>query len=315
MTSLSLLTDEPTRYPGCCLSLSLPLLDTIKTLLQSIPLIAQSVNTITNEESPHGCISTPPQSALVLSIGSGTGLLEELLHAYLNHGSHNSLPTPNHLNFIRNWRVEGVEVNQAVNIHLPEDRINHVAGTWAVHESRARDTSALMFVYPRDSALVRRYIDEFMGSTLNRERTDENEQGGRGKDEVVNENSYESDGKHANEAIKRGETRVRDNPETCGTSHGNVQLVLWLGPKCDWEDTGFGSLGGSHEFEVLDMRDDIGLAEYEILAAIRRKTTTPSNMQDEGAALAGPGEGDSLQRYETRTDSLGFMWKVSLSSR
>ncbi|KAF2972070.1 hypothetical protein GQX73_g1615 [Xylaria multiplex] len=279
MTGLPSLTDEPTRHPGCCVSLSVPLLDTIKTLLQSIPIIAQSVNTTTNEESLQGCNSAPPQSALILSIGSGTGLLEELLHDYLNHGSHNSLSAPNHPNFIGNWRVEGVEVNQAVNVHLPEDRISRVAGTWAVHESRARDATALMFVYPRDGALVRRYIDEFMGLTLNRARIGENEQGGREKDEFMNENTYESEGKHANEVIRRGENRGQDNLETCGTSRGDVQLVLWLGPKCDWGDTDVGSLGGSHEFEVLDLQSGVGLAEYEILAAVRRKTTTPNSMQ------------------------------------
>lgn len=133
------------------------------------------------------------------------------------------------------WRVEGVEVNHTVNIHLPEDRINHVNGTWAILERRARKASVLMFVYPRDGALVRRYIDAFMTSVT---------------------------------STNGGKMR-----------RGGVQLVLWLGPKCDWEDAGFGSIGttvtggGGGEFEVVEIRSGPGLAEFEMLAALRWKKT------------------------------------------
>ncbi|TGJ81559.1 hypothetical protein E0Z10_g7200 [Xylaria hypoxylon] len=267
MTSLPLLTDQPTRHPGCCLSLSLPLLDTIRVLLGSIPVITQSTDVTTNRKSRDECASVLLQSALVLSIGSGTGLLEELLHAYLKRDSH---PTPNDPISIDSWRVEGVEVNPAVNAHLPEDRINHVAGTWAVLESRARDATALMFVYPRDGALVRRYVDAFMRPAGHHESMDEDQQEGGGKYEGGNE----SEVKRANQVVKRHENRGEDSTETRSTSHKEVHLALWLGPKCDWEDTGFGSFSGSDEFEVLDMLGDVGLAEYEMLAALRRKTIT-----------------------------------------
>ncbi|KAJ8128977.1 hypothetical protein O1611_g4655 [Lasiodiplodia mahajangana] len=150
MPTLPPLRDEPTRYPGCCLSLSNRLLATIGSLLNS------------SHDLVHPTSLTHNEPALVLSIGSGTGLLEELLHAYLNNlNTHTHVPEER----IKSWRVEGVEVNPAVNTHLPEDRINYVAGTWAVLSTRAREATALMFVYPRDGALVRRYVEAFMGES------------------------------------------------------------------------------------------------------------------------------------------------------
>ncbi|KAI1347879.1 hypothetical protein F5Y01DRAFT_318287 [Xylaria sp. FL0043] len=262
MTALPSLTDRPTRHPGCCLSLSQPLLATIRALLQSIPDDKKS-----SDELESASQSAP---ALILSIGSGTGLLEELLHIYLNDSSdrgRDSLspaPVPT-----RDWRVEGVEVNHAVNIHLPEDRINQVAGTWAVHEPRAHDATALMFVYPRDGALIRRYIEVFMAA---------GDDGRRGGGEE-GENEYEREKMHGGECMSgsegKGETTKRPNESvnTGGktTARRGCQLVLWLGPKCDWEDTGFGSSDLRREFEVFEMRDGVGLAEYEMLAALRPK--------------------------------------------
>ncbi|KAI1365116.1 hypothetical protein F5Y08DRAFT_304905 [Xylaria arbuscula] len=244
-TTLPSLTDEPTLYPSCCFSLSRPLLATIHTLLlQSISTIPSVSNSSSSSSAADiqrkkelgsgdndGEDNEDAQS-LVLSIGSGTGLLEELLHRYLNSGVRDrgdevssssaatSPPTPTAA--ADGWRVEGVEVNHTMNIHLPEDRINHVSGTWAILEARARTVSVLMFVYPRDGALVRRYIDAFM--------------------------------------MREG---------------ASVQLVLWLGPKCDWEETGFGSVGAGaaakDELEITEMRSGGGLAEFEMLAALRRK--------------------------------------------
>ncbi|KAI0418214.1 hypothetical protein F5X98DRAFT_122761 [Xylaria grammica] len=258
MPSLPSLTDEPTRHAGCCPSLSQHLLSTIAALLHSTTAVAATTPAST------GAQSRGP-APLVLSVGSGTGLLEELLHAYLNQHP----PTPSAISSSIPWRVEGVEVNPAVNVHLPEDRINHVAGTWAVLESQARDAAALLFVYPRDGALVRRYVDAFMRPAGNDGGVD-GEQYERvgGKYECVNESGEgESEG-----GIKRHESRGPGSTETCGApAHRGVHLALWLGPKCDWEDTGFGSLGRSDEFEVLDMRGDVGLAEYEMLAALRCK--------------------------------------------
>ncbi|KAI0401482.1 hypothetical protein F4802DRAFT_580402 [Xylaria palmicola] len=240
MTTLPSLTASPTRHPGCCLSLSRPLLTTLASLLDS-------------SISPSHHPSDPP--ALILSIGSGTGLLEELLHAHLDPDPPPAAAAPPGGRWRRRrWCVEGVEVDPpAVNVHLPEDRVNRVPGTWAVLGSRARDAAALLFVYPRDGALVRRYVNAFLRQRRRSPRV--------------------------------GSPREEDEDEERRTTYGEGQggdsgdrrradIVIWLGPKCDWEDTGLGSLLGpddEDELEILVMCDGAGLAEYEMLAALRRK--------------------------------------------
>lgn len=123
------------RHPKCCLSLSQPLLDTLARVLQE-------------HLDPRG-------GGLVLSVGCGTGLLEELLHVRVAGGN--------------GLRVEGVEVAGGGGggaggadaeglAYLPEDRANTVPGTWALSR-RAADADALLFVYPRSEGLVRRYAE------------------------------------------------------------------------------------------------------------------------------------------------------------
>ncbi|KAI1123995.1 hypothetical protein F5Y10DRAFT_250595 [Nemania abortiva] len=280
MPALPLLRDEPTRHPGCCLSLSEPLLATIASLLRSPYNLLYPDNKNYNEHA-FGPQSRP---TLLLSIGSGTGLLEELLHVYLNHdaraipekqiGMDDSQLTSDHTDgssssrprlatspprpFGPGWRVEGVEVSPAVNIHLPEDRINHVPGSWAVLETRARSAGALMFVYPRDGALVRRYVDAFMA-----ESGAESEVLTAADDRLQEVGDGDGDGKRAQEGAR----------SSGGLRRGGARLVLWLGPKCDWDDTGLGC-GAGRGLEILEMRGGAGLAEYEMLAALRRKTAT-----------------------------------------
>ncbi|KAI2634460.1 hypothetical protein GGS21DRAFT_517880 [Xylaria nigripes] len=174
MPPLPPLTKTPKLHPGCCLSLSQPLLTSLATL-------------ITDNFPTH-----PHPNPLLVSIGSGTGLLEAHLQT--------RLPAP--------WRVEGVEVSLSVNTYLPPDRMVIVPGSFAV-STRALDAAVLMFVYPRSGALVRQYL------------------------EVM--------------ARERG------------------KLVLWLGPRVDWEDTGFGTSAD----EVVVMRDCAGVAEFEMLALLR----------------------------------------------
>ncbi|KAF9871157.1 hypothetical protein CkaCkLH20_11326 [Colletotrichum karsti] len=108
------LTNSPQTIPDSCLSLSTPLLAAI-----------------------HACL--PPAPALVLSIGSGTGLVEALLQA---------LPPPP-LNLV------SVEVAPSPNkYHAPH---RTVAGTWAL-EPLAKEAGAWVFVYPKQVALVRAYM-------------------------------------------------------------------------------------------------------------------------------------------------------------
>jgi len=108
----------PTAYSGCCLALSKPLLDFIATLL-------------------------PPQPALVLSIGSGYGLLE----AYLASNTY-------HL------RIIGIEVAPSSNLYLPESQHRLVHGSRFL-EPLAADATTWLFVYPRRVGLVQEYLAAF----------------------------------------------------------------------------------------------------------------------------------------------------------
>ncbi|KAI1332438.1 hypothetical protein F5Y16DRAFT_177997 [Xylariaceae sp. FL0255] len=211
---------EPLRHPACCASLSAPLLAAIASLL---PKWSASITT----------------SPLILSIGSGTGLLEELLHTYLldNNNKNNDIA----------WRVEGVEVNPSVNVYLPEDRINHVPGTWATHPGRARDATVLLFVYPRDGLLIQRYVNEWMLAPDSK-RSD----GGK----VKSKDSDRLSVGHGPAIADVGERR-------------KLKRIIWLGPKADWEDTGLSCFENISAIEVLKIPDCSGIADYEMLGVLR----------------------------------------------
>src|SRR5215469_15699748 len=117
------LSHRSTSHPDCCLSLSLPLLN---RLAKELP------------KSPEH----------VLSIGSGKGLLEQMLKTH-----YPSLD------------IQGVEVQDAygVNKYLPERDMQTVLGSVGSCGTcdRAAVASAWMFVYPRNPLLVRKYIREF----------------------------------------------------------------------------------------------------------------------------------------------------------
>ncbi|CVL12984.1 uncharacterized protein FPRN_07880 [Fusarium proliferatum] len=137
------LQGAPIRTPDCCLSLSYKL---FRNLVNTIPNTTLSLN--------HAKRETPT----VLSIGSGSGLLEALFLAYLNSQCQRSGFDHASVN------IEGVEVQQLgmrdhVNSYLPEQAIHTVRGSWDV-TSRLQDSdvTALMFVYPRQPALISQYI-------------------------------------------------------------------------------------------------------------------------------------------------------------
>ncbi|KAH7255910.1 uncharacterized protein BKA55DRAFT_538276 [Fusarium redolens] len=127
------------RSPDCCLSLSSKL---FCNLINTIP------NTTLSGETP-----------TVLSIGSGSGLLEALFLAYVN--SQRQRGSSDHAVV----NMEGVEVQQVgmkdhVNSYLPEQAIHTVRGSWdVVSRLRDSDVTALMFVYPRQPALISQYIN------------------------------------------------------------------------------------------------------------------------------------------------------------
>lgn len=113
------LSAEPTSPPECYSDCCLALSD---QLIQSIALLL------------------PKKPQFTLSVGSGSGLLEALL-----------------MQRQPNVTIEGVEVNQTVNRHIPAENMNVVGGTWDLC-SRASDAGAWMFVYPRAPKLISRYL-------------------------------------------------------------------------------------------------------------------------------------------------------------
>jgi hypothetical protein len=122
--------EAPVRFPICCLSISNKLLQILTDVFS---------NTALSDETP-----------TVLSIGSGSGILEALLLAHLQSRSL--------------LNIEGVEVQQLggkapVNRYLPEQAIYTVRGTWdVISRLQDPDVTALMFVYPRQPGLISEYI-------------------------------------------------------------------------------------------------------------------------------------------------------------
>jgi hypothetical protein len=127
----------PVRHPHCCLSLS-------STLLSLLSKIAQEGSAGTTE------------TRVILSVGSGTGLLEALLTQHAGQQHHDT----KQMTLI----VEGVEVPQpgtdaTPNLYLPEQHFTTVRRSWEI-SPRLGDTDvvAVMFVYPRQPALVSQYV-------------------------------------------------------------------------------------------------------------------------------------------------------------
>lgn len=129
------LGDTPRRYPDFCLSISTRL-----------------IRALTDIITTSGACKIPDeqQSSLVVSVGSGSGLLEAHLQSFWS-----SIPSCN-------LTIEGVEVRTAgdarpVNRYLSEEHHTTVRGTFEV-TPRGRQASALMFVYPREPMLIQRYL-------------------------------------------------------------------------------------------------------------------------------------------------------------
>lgn len=109
--------DSPVVHPGCCLALSTPLLSYLREAL--LP---------------------PNPTTLVLSVGSGYGLLEALL-----------LEPPSPLNLI------GVEVAPSPNTYLPAEQHSIVPGSRFL-EPLAAEAGTWLFVYPRRVGLIEEYL-------------------------------------------------------------------------------------------------------------------------------------------------------------
>lgn len=124
------LSDDALRHPDFCLSISTGL----------VHLLSSVLNSCTDRQQP----------TLVLSVGSGSGLLEAHLDAHWTEDPDCHIT------------IEGVEVRAAenaksVNKYLPEGRHSTVRGTWELSPHLAQ-AGALMFVYPREPGLVAKYL-------------------------------------------------------------------------------------------------------------------------------------------------------------
>lgn len=183
------LSDTPSRHPDLCLSISTKLIHTLTTIIAN-----------------NGPVSN---HNLILSVGSGSGLLEALLLKHLG-----SLPSST-----SEFTIQGVEVRSSpteapVNKYLPEQHYTTVRGTWELSPLfDAADT--LLFVYPRDPVLVNRYL---------------------------------------------------------AARPASLRIVLWLGPRADWEVFG-GCFQGMEDFGDVNIIEDdnSGVAEFEMIAFVRRR--------------------------------------------
>jgi SAM-dependent methyltransferase len=119
---LPALTNRPTSYSGCCLALSTPLIQHLHSLL-------------------------PPVPALVLSVGSGFGLLEAHLLAA-------SSPSRGPVHVI------GVEVEPSPNHYLLASNHRVVHGTRFL-DPLAAEATTWVFVYPRRVGLVNEYMSTY----------------------------------------------------------------------------------------------------------------------------------------------------------
>lgn len=182
------LSETATRHADFCLSISTKLIHTLTAILTA--------------NAPDS------NNNLILSVGSGSGLLEAHL---LNHLT--SLP-----NSKSKFTVQGVEVRSSptaapVNKYLPEHHSATVRGTWEL--SPLLDSAdTLLFVYPRDPGLLDRYL---------------------------------------------------------AARPASLRVILWLGPRADWEEFG-GCLQGVDGFGDVDITEggNAGVAEFEMIAVVRR---------------------------------------------
>lgn len=183
------LNDNPSRHPGFCLSISTKLIRTLTTVL-------------TNN-------GPETSNNLILSVGSGSGLLEAHLLNHLSPQPRSTSP----------FTVRGVEVRSSpaaapVNKYLPEHHSVTVRGTWELSPF-LKSADTLLFVYPRDPELVRRYL---------------------------------------------------------AARPASLRLVLWLGPRADWEVFGgrFQGLEGFEDVETIE-GGTAGVADFEMVAVVRRR--------------------------------------------
>lgn len=119
----------PKHHPDCCLSISRSLFTCLAGCLGEIT-------------------ESGPKETILLSVGCGTGFFEAAFAAYLQEQGFSRI------------KVEGVEVASAHVKYLSSELVHHVPGTRSICQ-RAQDAVILLFAYPREVDLIRRYLTQF----------------------------------------------------------------------------------------------------------------------------------------------------------
>lgn len=210
------LTEQPTTWPDCSLSLS-------------TKLMARLTSCIQEAFRPHDSHHLESDPDYVLSIGSGSGLLEAHLQSWWSTRG-------------LNVQIHGVEVRGAdyttPNRYLLWNNRSTVRGTWELSSTRLHLAHVLVFVYPRQVDLVKKYLDE----------------AARGK------NGHRS----VRGVIWLGPRNDWDPQDGHGNGEGQQDRPMTF-KRCFEEAEGFERLS------VVNHSGFMGLRQYEMMAFVRRK--------------------------------------------
>lgn len=323
---LPALTTAPQRHRDCCLSLSTTLLQAILSHVQ-LTATSTSVSVSSAPQQPSSSSSAAAAAATsqdertqnpgdphsssssssshtglpdydyhlqdaIISIGSGSGLLEACLQRHIDEEHHPSSSSPSPLSAAASHpaavpSVIGVEVNQltpfpslstisssssfftqqGLNRYLPPHRREFVKGTWDMwpssspslgegydndtnnnddddidkeeHTRRERSRAvALMFVYPRLPALVRKYVDAVLSIS----------------------------------PLSSSPPSSSPSSPSSSPPLSTVRTIIYLGPRVDWPDfepcfQHSDEGGRKSEIKVL-AGEEAGLLEYEMMAVV-----------------------------------------------
>lgn len=134
MSKTSAIDEQPSACAG------LPLIsDNPVRLASCCPTLSQEVLSKIS-------LRLPTKPSRTVSIGCGSGLLEALL---MKHSD---------------VAIEGIEVTETINQFLPAEAFHTVIGTWQIF-SEAHDYDAWMFVYPRSTDLLKKYVESISNNT------------------------------------------------------------------------------------------------------------------------------------------------------
>ena len=272
------LTDEPKHHPDCCISLSTRLLDVLTAaFVYGAPLSGESAA----KTVPGPAKKAENARGLVLSIGSGTGLLEALLLArWSNPSLHQGSSGVDNDAYRAVTTVKGIEVRSSINKYLPAANFGVVRGTWDVVDvsrsaSRSRELSDLV-PDPDSSSSVA--------------AADTHAEPGFSPSNPVHPPQEDADAAAVTGLLfvyPRSPTLVSRYVRALVATLGEDEeedrgVAVWLGHKSDWPDfepcfsgvPGLGAVevldGGGRGDDEEDHGRDNGLVGYEMMAVVRK---------------------------------------------